>query len=134
MIFRCLGNKPCNNVITIPADCNDFMIQCIQCGEYTNILKGLKSVQVRFRDSFNHHRLINIMILFHFDMLQDTEIIEKTAKRLYKEGKYDESLKKYIEMMKIFEEVIAPPFQDYCKCQQSIKECLLEYGNRIQID
>lgn len=67
-------------------------------------------------------------------MFQDTEILEKTAKRLYKEGKFDLSLKKYIEMMNIFEEVIAPPFRDYCECQQSIKENLLEYGNRIRID
>lgn len=85
------------------------MIQCIQCGEFTNILKGLKAVQ-------------------------DTEIIDKTANRLFKEGKTDEALKKYIEMMNIFDEVIAPPFQDYCKCQQAIKECLLEYGNRIQVE
>lgn len=74
------------------------------------------------------------MMVILFDMLQDTEILEKTAKRLYKEGKYDESLNKYIEMMNIFEGVIAPPFQDYCRCQQAIRECLLEYGNRIQID
>lgn len=108
-IFRCAGKKPCTNVLTIPAECNDFMIQCIECGEFTNILKGLKAVQ-------------------------DTEILEKTARRLYKEGKIDEALKKYLEMMNIFDESIAPPFQDYCKCQQAIKECLLEYGNRIQIE
>lgn len=60
--------------------------------------------------------------------------MEATGKRLYKEGKYDESLKTYIEMIQIFEKVIAPPFQDYSKCQQAMRECLLEYGNRIQID
>lgn len=87
----------------------EFMIQCIKCGEFTNILKGLKSVQ-------------------------DTEIMEKTAKRLYKEGKTVDALKKYYEMMTIFDSVIAPPFQDYCKCQQAIKECLLEFGNKITVD
>lgn len=47
-MFRCTGAKqPCDNIITIPADCNEFMIQCIKCGEFTNILKGLKAVQVR---------------------------------------------------------------------------------------
>ncbi|XP_031636986.1 SET and MYND domain-containing protein 4-like [Contarinia nasturtii] len=107
--FKCNGKKSCNNVIAIPSDCNEFMIKCIQCGEFTNILKGLKSVQ-------------------------DTEILEKTAKRLFNEGKMDEALRKYIDMMNIFDEVIAPPFQDYCKTQQAIKECLLEYGNRIQVE
>ncbi|XP_055316538.1 SET and MYND domain-containing protein 4 [Sitodiplosis mosellana] len=107
--FKCNGKKPCNNVIPVPADCNEFIIQCIQCGEFTNILKGLK-------------------------LVQDTEILEKTAQRLFNEGNTDEALKKYIEMMNIFDEVIAPPFQDYCKCQQAIKECLLEYGNRIQVE
>lgn len=85
------------------------MIKCVKCGEFMNILKGLKSVQ-------------------------DTEILEKTAKRLFNEGKIDEALKKYIEMMRIFEASVAPPFQDYCKCQQAIKECLLEFGNRIQVE
>lgn len=85
------------------------MIKCIKCGEYTNILKGLKAVQ-------------------------DTEILEKTAKRLFNEGKIEASLKKYIEMINIFDAVVAPPFQDYCKCQQAIKECLLEFGNRIQVE
>lgn len=45
-ICRCNATENCKNIITIPADCNEFMIQCIQCGEYTNILKGLKAVQV----------------------------------------------------------------------------------------
>lgn len=108
-IYRCAGKKPCDNVINIPADCNEFMIQCVKCGEFTNILKGLKSVQ-------------------------DTVIMEKTAKRLFSEGKIELALKKYIEMMHIFDAVVAPPFQDYCKCQQAIKECLLEFGNRIQVE
>lgn len=107
--FKCGGKKPCDNVITIPAECNEFMIQCIKCGEFTNILKGLKAVQ-------------------------DTEILERTASRLFDEGKTNEALKKYYEMMNIFDEVIAPPFQDYCKTQQAIRECLLEFGNRIQVE
>lgn len=74
-----------------------------------NILKGLKAVQ-------------------------DTEILEKTAKRLYNEGQIDDALKKYIEMINIFDEVMAPPFQDYCKCQQAIRECLIEYGNRVNVE
>lgn len=44
--FKCDGDTPCNNIITIPSDCNEFMIKCIQCGQFTNILKGLKAIQV----------------------------------------------------------------------------------------
>lgn len=45
--FRCDGDgQPCNNIITIPSDCNEFMIKCIECGQFTNILKGLKAIQV----------------------------------------------------------------------------------------
>lgn len=44
--FRCDGDIPCNNIITIPSDCNEFMIKCIECGQFTNILKGLKAIQV----------------------------------------------------------------------------------------
>lgn len=49
--FRCDGDNPCNNIITIPSDCNEFMIKCIQCGQFTNILKGLKAIQVNNRFS-----------------------------------------------------------------------------------
>lgn len=108
-ICRCSGSKACDNVIKISNDCNEFMIQCVKCGEFMNILKGLKS-------------------------MQDTEIMEKTAKRLFSEGKTEEALRKYIDVIRIFDSVVAPPFQDYCKCQQAIKECLLEFGNRIQVE
>lgn len=44
---RCDGvSDGCKNVLCIPTECNEFMIQCIGCGKYTNILKGLKAVQV----------------------------------------------------------------------------------------
>lgn len=61
-------------------------------------------------------------------------MLEKVGKRLFNEGKIDKALAKYLQMIGIFDEVMAPPFQDYCKCQQAIKDCLLEYGNRIIVD
>ncbi|KAJ6633064.1 SET and MYND domain-containing protein 4, partial [Pseudolycoriella hygida] len=106
--FRCDGDSPCNNVLTIPSDCNAFMIKCIACGQFTNILKGLKAIQ-------------------------DTDLLDKTAKRLYDEGAYSESYRKYLEILKLLDEVMAPPFRDYCNCQQSLKECLLQNGNKIKM-
>lgn len=61
-------------------------------------------------------------------------MIQKTAGRLLQDGSVDKALQKYIDMMNIIDDVMAPPFLDYCNCQQSIKDCLLEYGNRIEID
>lgn len=130
-LCRCNGTETCENVITIPVDCSEFMIQCIQCGEFTNILKGLKAVQVY---DFFPSPFIALTILDFVDGLQDTEILERTAKRLFKEGQYDKALQKYLEIMNILEDVLAPPFQDYCKCQQAIKDCLLEFGNRFQVN
>jgi len=52
MRFRCEtgsegGEVPkCNKVIIVPTDTSDFMIQCPVCKQYTNILKGLKVLQV----------------------------------------------------------------------------------------
>lgn len=44
--FRC-ENKDCSNVIIVPTTTMNFMIQCPSCGKHTNILKGLKVLQVR---------------------------------------------------------------------------------------
>lgn len=44
--FKCDGGKNCSNVLEIPAEINEFMVQCTECGEHTNIMKGLKSLQV----------------------------------------------------------------------------------------
>lgn len=61
-------------------------------------------------------------------------MLEKSAKRLYSEGKTAKALSKYLEMINILDDVMAPPFQDYCKCQQAIKDCFLELGNCIQVE
>lgn len=44
--FKCCSDKECKNILQVPVDCNDFMIKCNECGQFTNLLKGLKTVQV----------------------------------------------------------------------------------------
>lgn len=44
--IRCDADTKCPNVIEIPLDCNDFMVRCARCGQFTNILKALKAMQV----------------------------------------------------------------------------------------
>ncbi|CAK1548167.1 unnamed protein product [Leptosia nina] len=46
MRFKCDSGQPCSNVIPVPHDCTEFMIKCGLCQQFTNILKGLKSLQV----------------------------------------------------------------------------------------
>lgn len=123
--FRCDGSKTknCKSVLLIPADIQEFMIKCkfslkyyrmyiylcvysgTECGEFTNIMKGLKS-------------------------LQDTDKIFKTATRIHESGNYQEALLKYVEMVNILDQSLVPPFRDYHLCQQGIRRCLLEYGNK----
>lgn len=44
--FRCDAPNKCPAIIEVPANCNEFMIKCVTCGESTNIFKGLKVMQV----------------------------------------------------------------------------------------
>uniref|UniRef100_A0A1A9WP51 SET domain-containing protein n=1 Tax=Glossina brevipalpis TaxID=37001 RepID=A0A1A9WP51_9MUSC len=102
--FRCDAPNKCNAIIEISPACNDFMIKCVVCGEMTNIFKGLK-------------------------VMQDTETMTRTAKRYYETGEYSKALNRFIDLLKIMHEVLAPPFPDYCQCQQYLKDCLLHFGN-----
>ncbi|TDG50660.1 hypothetical protein AWZ03_002964 [Drosophila navojoa] len=102
--FRCEAPNNCTAVIEVPPSCNDFMIKCVTCGELTNILKGLK-------------------------VMQDTEMMTRTAKRLYDTGDYAKALNKFVDLLRIMYEVLAPPFPDFCECQQHLKDCFLNLGN-----
>ncbi|XP_037806669.1 SET and MYND domain-containing protein 4 [Lucilia sericata] len=107
--FRCDAPNNCTAVVEVPPSCNDFMIKCPKCLECTNILKGLK-------------------------VMQDTEMMTRTAKRLYDTGDYSKALNKYIDLIKIMYEVLVPPFPDFCQCQQYLKDCFLHFGNFYNLD
>lgn len=107
--FRCEAPNNCAAVIEVPPTCNDFMIKCVTCGELTNILKGLK-------------------------VMQDTEMMTRTAKRLYETGDFAKALNKFVDLLRIMYEVLAPPFPDFCECQQHLKDCFLNLGNVYNLD
>ncbi|ALC41289.1 CG7759 [Drosophila busckii] len=107
--FRCEAPNNCAAIIEVPPTCNDFMIKCVTCGEMTNILKGLK-------------------------VMQDTEMMTRTAKRFYDTGDYAKALNKFVDLLKIMYEVLAPPFPDFCECQQHLKDCFLNLGNVYELD
>lgn len=103
--FKCDGGKICSNVLLIPSEINEFMIKCTDCGEHTNIMKGLK-------------------------LLQDTETMFKLATKMHSAGEIEAALYKYVEEMNTLDEVLVPPYRDYHLCQQGLRSCMLEYGNR----
>ncbi|XP_068146195.1 SET and MYND domain-containing protein 4 [Drosophila tropicalis] len=107
--FRCEAPNNCAAVIEVPPTCNDFMVKCVTCGENTNILKGLK-------------------------VMQDTEMMTRTGKRLYESGDYSKALYKFIDLLRIMYEVLAPPFPDFCESQQHLKDCFLNLGNVYNLD
>lgn len=105
--FRCEGmNKTCKNVLLVPIETNEFMIKCTECGESTNIMKGLKS-------------------------LQDTDMLFKTATRLLESGDNKNALSKFVETLDLFDQSLVPPFRSYHLTQQGIRRCIIEYGNKV---
>ena len=105
MRYRC-DNVSCKNVLIFPFEINDFMIKCTECGEFTNIMKGLK-------------------------MMQDTETLFRFATRSHENGEIENALSKYVEMINLLDQFLVPPYRDFHLCQQGIRNCLLEFGNHF---
>lgn len=107
--FRCDGlNRTCRNVLMVPLDVNEFMIKCTECGESTNIMKGLKSVQ-------------------------DTDMLFTSATRLHEAGDIKSALSKYVESLDILDQALVPPFRTYHLTQQGIRRCIIEFGNKAYV-
>lgn len=107
--FRCDGKgKTCKNVLLVPVNVKEFLIKCTECGESTNIMKGLKS-------------------------LQDTDMLFKTATRLHESGDYRNALSKYVMNLDLMDQTLVPPFRSYHLTQQGIKRCIMEFGNKAHI-
>ena len=80
------------------------MVPCSKCGQSTNILKGLKS-------------------------LQDTDQLFRLASQNLEEGRHEQALKSYLEILKLLDDNLALPVKDYHICQQGVRLCLLTFGN-----
>lgn len=52
----------------------------------------------------------------------------KTATRLMEE-EVRQALDKYIEILLLLDNTLAPPFKDFHLCQQAIRHCMLSFGN-----
>ncbi|XP_063394307.1 SET and MYND domain-containing protein 4 [Cydia fagiglandana] len=104
MRFKCDSDRPCPNVIAVPYDAKEFMIQCGLCLQYTNIMKGLKS-------------------------LQDTDMLYRLGKGAMEEGNYGEAMKKLIEVLKLYDITLRPPYRSYYDCVQDLRRSMLSIGN-----
>ncbi|XP_026323810.1 SET and MYND domain-containing protein 4 [Hyposmocoma kahamanoa] len=102
--FKCDSDRPCPNVIAVQPDCKEFMVQCGLCQQYTNILKGLKS-------------------------LQDTEMMYRLGQAAMNEGQYGEAIKKFTEVMKLYDATLAPPYKSFYDCVQDLRRSMLSMGN-----
>ncbi|XP_046986428.1 SET and MYND domain-containing protein 4-like [Schistocerca americana] len=103
--FRCDAGTNCNNVVCVPTSIEHCFVQCTECKGYTNILKGLKA-------------------------LQATDDMNCRAQQLAKNGKIPHALSEYIKVLDLLAETLAPPFKDYCICQESIRYCIMHFGNK----
>ncbi|XP_011695563.1 PREDICTED: SET and MYND domain-containing protein 4 [Wasmannia auropunctata] len=102
--FKCETGPSCGNVLLVRSDANEFMIGCAKCGKSTNILKGLKA-------------------------LQDTDALFRVASTNLEEGRNEQALKAYLEILKLLDETLALPIRDYHVCQQGVRLCTLALGN-----
>ncbi|RZF40765.1 hypothetical protein LSTR_LSTR011282 [Laodelphax striatellus] len=103
MRFKCL-TEGCRSVLNVPVDTMKFMAHCPVCNEHTNLFKGLKS-------------------------LQDTDAVFRVARTVMLAGDTSRALAKFIELLKMLEETLTPPFKDFHLCQQASRTCMLALGN-----
>lgn len=57
----------------------------------------------------------------------------ETGQTYYEAGRYVEARKKFIDLIKLLEKFLVPPFPDFCQCQQYLKDCFLHLGNVYNI-
>ncbi|XP_011883193.1 PREDICTED: SET and MYND domain-containing protein 4 [Vollenhovia emeryi] len=106
--FKCETGPSCGNVLLVRSDTNEFMIGCAKCGKSTNILKGLR-------------------------VLQDTDALFRVASTNLEEGRNEQALKAYLEILKLLDETLVLPIKDYHVCQQGVRLCSLALGNTAYI-
>lgn len=62
-------------------------------------------------------------------MLQDTEMMYRLGRAAMEEGKYGEAMKKFIDVLKLYDTTLAPPYRSYYDCVQDLRSCMLAVGN-----
>lgn len=45
------------------------------------------------------------------------------------EGQYGEAIKKFTEVIKLYDATLAPPYKSFYDCAQDLRRCMLSMGN-----
>lgn len=56
----------------------------------------------------------------------------KIGEKLMAERKYEDSLRTFLKIINILDQVLRPPYRDFCLCQQKIRSSMLTLGNHYQ--
>nr|CAD7269498.1 unnamed protein product [Timema shepardi] len=132
--FRCDSGDVCSQVLEVAADTDQFMVQCPTCRGYTNILKGLKTLQdtdamFKVATSLAEKDRVSEALGKFLDILSDTDAMFKVATSLVEKDRVSEALGKFLDILSVLDKTLVPPFRDYHLCQQSVRTCMLKLGN-----
>ncbi|XP_055596096.1 SET and MYND domain-containing protein 4-like [Uranotaenia lowii] len=106
--LKCAGTEGCPNALVFKVeDDRPEVMTCDRCGALTDVSNSLES-------------------LMNTDMLNRYQ----AANNLLDQGEYDKALAKYSAIMTSLDEVLVQPYREYYLCQQGIRRCTIEMGNK----
>ncbi|XP_065073690.1 SET and MYND domain-containing protein 4-like [Ochlerotatus camptorhynchus] len=105
--FKCTAIEGCHNGLMFKKNSLESEMICSKCGGSTDVDTS-------------------------FDLLKKANVSKryKDATRLYAQGKYEKALTIYAAIIISLDEILVPPYMEYHLCQQGIRRCTLELGNR----
>lgn len=73
-----------------------------------------------------------LLLFLQFKLIlfsQDTDMMLRLANYSMLEGKYGDAMKKFVEVLKLFDSTLVPPYKSYYDCVQNLRRCMLSLGN-----
>lgn len=56
-------------------------------------------------------------------------MLYRLGRSAMEEGKYGEAIKKFIEVLKLYDATLLPPYRSFYDCVQDLRRCMLALGN-----
>ncbi|XP_053692002.1 SET and MYND domain-containing protein 4-like [Sabethes cyaneus] len=105
--FKCAGSEECNNVLIYSEHSQQDALKCEKCGMLTDVNQS-------------------------FELLKKVDMFKRftEASNLYQQGEFDRALSRYAAIMGSLDQVLVRPYREYHICQQGIRRCSLELGNK----
>ncbi|XP_062551123.1 SET and MYND domain-containing protein 4-like isoform X2 [Armigeres subalbatus] len=106
--FKCGATEGCGNGLVFRHNSVESELKCGKCGGFTDVNDAFEALKkADFRNRYNE------------------------AVRFCSQGQYELALSKYASVMNSLDELLVHPFMEYHFCQQGIRRCSLELGNRF---